>query len=482
MKINPNNGSDQNRIEDRGRASSSPIPQKESLVARAIKIPIGAVSDFFAGSSLRRRSESSPAVLAKSFSKQSTFELNNFMKDYEQKIKESPQRVSKEVVRQWLASYEAACKNEGKEQEFYGFASVPIDVQIALLETTPKADLVQDFPEMATNFKNEFSLGEGALYALHNRFRQDFSRSITGMHFYVSENSPFREELTVSSINPSWVSLLDVQVAGETLGGLLIAEESVLNTPDILGACRKFCKEEDSSEYPAAFRLQSASDPEALLRDPDFRKKLLGEVTSKMEKALPAMQEVAGNRISYRTKINECIGVINRLRIAMGEDLREQLPNLGERKIRQQLNSFGLVERSRSPNSVVETGIEGTQEAGITIGEELAHQVLAATQYATKEEQILLLQTFQITHFSLPMADLQTAFAGRDPPVIVRTDEKFPLEFAIHHQGEDLFVKANCKMHVVDSDTEGVIKNFNVNMIFDVRNQLLTYRLQERLV
>ncbi len=472
MEVNPNK-----RL-DVGRAASDPVPPKESPIVKAAKTPLRAVSGFFGGLTSRGRSESSPVSPQKSFSKQSTLELDRFMKDYEQKVKEHPHKVSKEVVKQWFSSYEVACKTEGKEHEFYGFASIPIDVQMALLKTTPRSHLVEDFPEMASKFTREIPVVEGSLDLLHNRLRQDFSRSVAGMHFYVSENSPSRVELSVSNINPSWASLLDVQVAAEIFGNLLVVDESALNPQNILRACRKFCEGEDSSEYPAAFSLQSASDPEALLRDPDFRKRLLGEVNSKMEKALPKMQEVAGDRASYLGRVNESIDAINRYRSAIEQDPMPKLSNLGENKIRQDLNGFGFVDRPRSPSSIVEVGGEA-KAAPITIGEELAHQVLTATKYATKEEQIRILQTFQITHFSLPMTDLGAIFADQDPPVLIKRDENSAVEFAIHHQGEDLFVKASCKMQAVDSDTEGVIKTFDVNMIFDVRNQLFTYSLQE---
>jgi hypothetical protein len=116
------------------------------------------------------------------------------MMDYVAAIKQDGSRVSVEVVRSWVDRLEAASAKEGKL--CFGLASVPIEVQIAMIDHLDKNALIEKFPEMQKNYEEQVASDPTKQEkGTFERLRQDCSRDLSSIR--ISRNG---EELPVTAL------------------------------------------------------------------------------------------------------------------------------------------------------------------------------------------------------------------------------------------------------------------------------------------
>ncbi len=416
-------------------------------------------------------------------------DLKRLIEGYSVEIEKDPHLVSIQDVRLWLDRYEEACAEEDCLHKFYGLPSVPSSIQIALIRSIPRESLCSVFPEMAENYNKWIPENGRSGSCLHERFRQDFARSIEGMHFFVSDNAPKSVELGVSGISSAWKLVVPRLVLAERISEFLLSPDvESLNSSHVFSvceACDKICKGR-LEEFPYARQLESIERND-LLGDENFRRQLLTEVQNEMKKAIEEGSMLIGGRVSYQDKINSYVSSFNKCRKALGLPLLDLGVDISARKKAQKdfLMARGFDSRSESPVSVLDGGSLKNDLEPLTYAEELAYEIFNFIgEFVPREEQFQVFQTIQVTVFAPCLEKILGVLSkpGDLTPIHVKQDPEVPIKFELKHIGEsphdDLFIEASCSLRAKNLET-GVVTNYETTVLFEVKSQLASFSLKE---
>ncbi|MES2200244.1 MAG: hypothetical protein V4489_08770 [Chlamydiota bacterium] len=90
--------------------------------------------------------------------------LKAWMEDYSSLVSKNPERVSTDDVKDWVDNCKRAETTVSPEEKtFFGLASVPMNVQMAMIDHCNTDTLVKTFPEMRSNYHTEIKSAEDAV-------------------------------------------------------------------------------------------------------------------------------------------------------------------------------------------------------------------------------------------------------------------------------------------------------------------------------
>lgn len=280
----------------------------------------------------------------------STVELKDWMDHYSQLIAKDPKSVSIDDVKQWIENSEKAYdKPDHFGGRFFGVDSVPANVKHAMVLHCNKEVLDKEFPGLKEEMEKAYlanvnpnqkvsgsseDANNWGLESVQDGLKKDFGRSLANIHVFVdTPQSSGIQELSVTTINPSWDVLNDALTRLESAVDNLtqfnvydktqrtLEENHKSRTKSVVSSCLEIFKE-GTEGCPAVAKLL-ANPTAAHFSSEENRKEVLSELISKMERLIPKMDALVGDRISYKDVVEE-----KKMKV---KNLREGKPILAER-------------------------------------------------------------------------------------------------------------------------------------------------------
>ena len=140
--------------------------------------------------------------------------LNNWMSKYSTLINERPDKANLDTVKMWIECC-ANAKDPLEKEPFFGLASVPMNVQMAMINHCDPEAIVKTFPEMRSNYENDIPDKDPNLIV--SALNRDFARSVSSIEIHFNgeelDTSKASKDTSTNELTES-IRKLDISIAG----------------------------------------------------------------------------------------------------------------------------------------------------------------------------------------------------------------------------------------------------------------------------
>lgn len=252
----------------------------------------------------RSTKDSSLEALEKKLKKSKN--LDAWMKEYSDFIKTAPEQVSIDTIKNWIAA------NSGKKP-FFGLASVPLPVQLAMIKSCKREDIVKEFPEMVKNYNSQISnANSNTPGAIITGLRQDFGRDLSGIDISYN-NKPLAVTELAQNIRPVKDQIESCQASIKTIKSI-----SSIEYPDFLAALEenKDLSPEQKNPIKDSLRLLRSNtkvNPKEVRNNLENLRQLTSNLRSSMLESWESDQKLKDETNTMLLNIKTKLTSINRL-------------------------------------------------------------------------------------------------------------------------------------------------------------------------
>ena len=479
----------------------SPTPGKRSSLKEKFKSIFGSP-------------KKDPPIVALEKQLKKSKNLNVWMEQYSGLIKTTPEKVSIHVIKDWITA-----KEKSGSKPFFGLASVPLHVQLAMIKNCARDDIVTIFPEMAENYKkqinNENSETSGKIIA---SLRQDFGRDLSAIDISYN-NKPLAVIDLAHNIRPVKNQIESSQVSIENIKII-----SSIEYPDFLAAVEntqllsteqktliKDALDQLSSNVEAnpekvrnslknlsqlTSKLRSSIPPESWDGDPKLKEEtnhLLHNIKTKLitverlksDKTIDQSSSMQDTIKKLQTEITALYDQLEQTLSRKPEAMtfREQLLT-GEEVFTQTLDSSGADKNERISKLKIRKEALGASRSaqekiisnsGVTLPEKTQtgfyHHTKIAEELLKKNEPVRNNKILQ----AISISSAATGISILRPNISATRSKNSNIIIDIAEQDDSLIVKTNYTLNALDeTGRELIIKN---EIAFDLNNELCAMSL-----